>query len=519
MTIDEIQKNLDRGISIEEQAAAISSMFGRGVYPESAHLKPEDFSDAGNAEVFESIYGADLAYCDALGWLYWNGTHWERNDHKPTELAIAYTRGMLEDARAKFSESQEAFTQAQAALLQGDSDKTDTEKEKAALDAAKKYYAHAAKSRNLAHIKAMCELAKPDLLHHASEFDAEPHILNTPAGIIDLKTGEMHPNTPQAKCSKITAVSPDSVNAEIWEKFLDTITCGDGPLRGYLQMLAGMALVGKVYQEGMMIAYGNGANGKSTFFNALGAVMGDYFGTIDVDVLTTKEQNKGAALATLRGKRLVVAGELEEFQRLSPATVKRICSTDAFIAEEKYKPPESILPSHTVCLFTNFMPRVSSTDDGIWRRLFVLPFRAKIVGNSDIKNYGAYLVETCGGAILQWAIDGAVMFCRNGHKITAPDIVAEATEEYQQRENWLDNFLTDCCVFEPNAKVTGGDLLKAYKQWAKENGEYEGRRGNEIYSAMIAAGYVQTKPRNIKTWLGVRLKEDFLPRLYGNYYV
>ena len=210
--------------------------------------------------------------------------------------------------------------------------------------------------------------------------------------------------------------------------------------------------------------------------------------------------------------------ELEEFQRLSPATVKRITSTDPINIEQKYKDPETIKPSHTICVYTNFMPRVSTTDFGIWRRLFVVPFNAKITGNSDIKNYTAYLVEHCGGAILQWAIDGAVMFCRNGHAIVAPDIVAETTEEYQQRENWLDNFLADCCIFEPNAKVTAGELIKAYRQWAKDNGEYEGRRGNEIYSAMIAAGYEQTKPRNIKTWLGVRLKEEFLPRLYGNYY-
>jgi len=520
-----LSKILDRIILSNEPPEIIESLRANGATSSELYqaaidkerrsqcktFKPNDYSDAGNSEIFKQLFSSDLKYCNSLGWLHWNGSRWECNDLKPIELATDYTFGMLEDARNEYDNAQQAY---QEAIRKKEGEET----AKQALSVAGRYYNHAIKSRNLNRLKAMCELAKPHLSHQASEFDTEPHIINTPAGIIDLETGEICPNAPQAKCTKITAVAPDSKNYDIWEKFLDTITCGDGSLRGYLQLVAGMALVGAVYQEGMLLAYGNGANGKSTFFNALGAVMGDYFGTIDIDVLTTKEQNKGAALATLRGKRLVVAGELEEFQRLSPATVKRITSTDPINIEQKYKDPETIKPSHTICVYTNFMPRVSTTDFGIWRRLFVVPFNAKITGNSDIKNYTAYLVEHCGGAILQWAIDGAVMFCRNGHAIVAPDIVAETTEEYQQRENWLDNFLADCCIFEPNAKVTAGELIKAYRQWAKDNGEYEGRRGNEIYSAMIAAGYEQTKPRNIKTWLGVRLKEEFLPRLYGNYY-
>jgi len=468
------------------------------------NIKPDDYSDAGNAEIFTELYGNDLVYTNSIGWLYWNGSRWESNDLKAIDLATHYTQKMLSDARAVYHQAKEEAE-----------DCEDKDQKSAIINPAKKYLAHAEKSRSFNRIKAMTEVAKPQLIRQASDFDAEPHIINTPSGIVDLKTGEISPHSPQANCTKITRCAPNNENADIWDDFLDTITCGDGSLRGYLQLVAGMALVGAVYQEGMLIAYGSGANGKSTFFNALGAVMGDYFGAIDIDVLTTKDQNKGAALATLRGKRLVVAGELEEFQRLSPATVKRITSTDPITVEQKYRDPETIQPSHTLCLFTNFMPRVSTTDPGTWRRLFVVPFNAKITGSSDIKNYTQYLVEHCGGAILQWAIDGAVMFCRNGHTIQTPDIVAEVTEEYQQRENWLENFIADCCDVEVNYRVNAGDLIAAYKEWARSVGEYEGRRGNEIYNAMIAAGFEQVKPRNVKTWLGLRLKASASTRYYG----
>lgn len=500
----EVERLIAQGASESEITQAVIDRQDQKKDSIAEALKPDDYSDAGNADVFTYIYGANLAYCDSLGWLYWNGSRWECNDHKPLELATGYTQGMLYHARDKY---QDAMDEARSY--------EDKDQKAAIINPAKKYLAHAEKSRSFNRIKAMTELAKPQLIRQASEFDAEPHIINTPSGIVDLKTGEISPHFPQANCTKITKCAPNNENADIWDNFLDTITCGDGSLRGYLQLVAGMALVGAVYQEGMLIAYGNGANGKSTFFNALGAVMGDYFGVIDIDVLTTKDQNKGAALATLRGKRLVVAGELEEFQRLSPATVKRITSTDPITVEQKYRDPEAIQPSHTICVYSNFVPRVSTTDPGTWRRLFVIPFNAKITGSSDVKNYTQHLVEHCGGAILQWAIDGAVMFCRNGHTIQTPDIVAEVTEEYQQRENWLENFIADCCIKDKTYRIGATDLMKAYKLWAKDNGEYEGRRHNELHDAMISAGYLNIRPQNKSTWIGLKLSAQTERRIYG----
>ena len=147
----------------------------------------------------------------------------------------------------------------------------------------------------------------------------------------------------------------------MWLDFLNTITCGDASLAGFLQLVAGMASIGKVFHEGIIIANGSGRNGKSTFFNALGAVLGDYTGHMNIETLTTDRQNRGPELATLRGKRLVIAGELEEGKRLSNATVKRIASTDVIRAEQKYRSPEDIIPSHTLVLYTNHLPRVGST--------------------------------------------------------------------------------------------------------------------------------------------------------------
>lgn len=300
----------------------------------------------------------------------------------------------------------------------------------------------------------------------------------------------------------------------MWFKFLETITRNDNHLTGFLQQVAGMALIGAVYHEGVVIAHGGGRNGKSTFFNALADVLGSYAGTIDVKVLTTDRQNKGAALATLRGKRLVIAGELEEHQRLSTSTLKQLASTDKLTIEEKFKQPETVKQTHTLVLFTNFLPRVGSMDNGTWRRLLVIPFNAVISEQDSVQNYAETLVEKAGGAILSWAIQGAVGFIKNGFKLVIPDVVAMATEEYQDRENWLENFINERCIREPNARVGARALYDEYKRWAQDAGEYV-RRETDFSTAMEAAGYRRVKPKGTFHYTG--LKVD-LSAQFGNPY-
>ena len=282
-------------------------------------LCPPDYSDAGNAVVFAKVLRDTLVYVDALGWLWWDGRRWERNEHKATACAMDFSERMLREGEETSRKAQVT----QAKLLMEAAKNTESVSEWAlkgaenALKDAKAFYRHAQRLRSARQLNNMTELSKPYLLLKADCLDANPFDLNTPAGIVDLTTGTLRPHDRKAYCSRITNAVPGEKGAETWEKFLDTVTCGDGSVQGFLQMVAGMALIGAVYQEGILIAYGGGRNGKSTFFNALGEVLGDYSGSMDVRTLTTEKANRGASLATLRGKRLVITGELEEHQRLS----------------------------------------------------------------------------------------------------------------------------------------------------------------------------------------------------------
>ena len=468
-------------------------------------VRPPDFSDAGNAEAFTQKYRDTLLFSDALGWMVWNSQRWERSDHKALTLATELSGEMLADAQKEYRVALVGVAEAKAAEAEGTGKPEDMERATNRAASAKAYLTHAKQTRSAGRLKSMLELAKPAFVVKADTLDANPADLNTPAGIVDLTTGELRPHDRTARCSQITTASPGEQGAQMWTDFLDIITQGDGSLRGFLQLVAGMALHGKVYHEGLILAHGAGRNGKSTFFNALAAVLGDYAGSLDIDVFTTDKQNRGAALATLRGKRLVIAGELEEGKRLSVATVKKICSTDRITIEEKYKAPETITPSHTLCLFTNHLPRVGSTDPGTWRRLIVVPFRATIPTQGSRSNYGDILVQEAGPSILSWAIEGAVNFARNGYQLQTPDMVEEVTEAYRGQEDWVGNFLSECCTLEPEAWTPASNLYRRYREWAEGAGDYV-RRLPDFNTALENRGLAKKRTKTCNVWQGVGMQ-------------
>ena len=174
--------------------------------------------------------------------------------------------------------------------------------------------------------------------------------------------------------------------------------------------------------------------------------MGDYAGSLSTETLIThSRKNKSPEYAELRGKRIVVASELEEETRLDTATVKKLCSTDPIYAEKKYKDPFQFAPSHTIILHTNHLPNVRTMDNGTWRRLIVVPFMATIDDNADIKNYCEYLFDHAGGAVLSWIIEGARKFIAQQYKMELPKIVKDTIETYRQENNLIGNFILDEC--------------------------------------------------------------------------
>lgn len=483
---EQLQVNLETAVKFAQSEADIVSSYRR----------PYDLSHAGNAELLSYIYRDTVRYCNSLGWLSWNGQKWETSESDVLAKTIKMTGMLLRDAQENAEKNIVEID-----MLTG---------KKKYKEGAKQLLDHAKKSRSGGYIKHTMELSRAYLTIPADKLDADPYVLNTSGGLVDLRTGEIRPHDPDAFCTHIAPFIPSSKGAEEWEDFLRLITEDDAEMEGYLQQFAGMCAIGEVLHEGIVIAIGGGRNGKSTFFNALSSVLGDYATFIDSAVLTTdQQQNKEVVYATLRGRRLATCGELEEGQRLSTKTLKSLASTDNLMIKALYKDPESIRPSHHVCLFSNFLPRVSSSDLGTWRRISIIPFNATMpTGNKEVLNYSARLVENCGGAILKWIIDGAVMFIQRNCKVLVPDKVSIATREYRNREDWLSGFLSECCIKKPGAETRTGQLYEVYKVHAATNREYI-RRANEFNSAMFEAGFEQqARGGNRKFWIDIEIRRD-----------
>jgi len=487
-----------------------------------AGLKPEDYSDIGEAKVLAKEYGSELKYTTATDYLRFDGECWREDRQMALGAAEDFLDLQLADAREQVEIAEQALLGAGVSEENVKSGGKQLEKAVPdnsmgllfALMGAQTYLKFVLRYRNYKNIVNFQNAAKPMLAIDVSELDKDPNLLNTPYATFDLEkgmAGEL-PHNPEDLITKITNCSPGDKGEQIWSDALDTFFCSDKELIEYVQMTVGMAAIGKVYQEHMIIAYGGGANGKSTFWNTIFRVLGSYAGKISAEALTMGcKRNVKPEMAELKGKRLIIASEMEEGVRLNTATVKQLCSTDEIQAEKKYKDPFHFVPSHTLVLYTNHLPRVGANDDGIWRRLIVIPFNAKITGKSDIKNYADYLYDQAGPAIMKWIIEGAKKSIDANFHTDLPKVVQAAIDRYREANDWLGQFIEDHCDVDPAFEEKSGDLYQQYRFACMQTGEYV-RSTSDFYGALEKAGFRKQRRNTGRMIVGLKLKEgqDFL---------
>lgn len=470
--------------------------------PPGGSLKPCDLSSLGEARAFAADAAGEVLYTEGTGWLCWDGHKFAQSEAAVHLRFHAFTDRQLIEARKDVHAAVDALADADE-LSSGDA------RQKTAQ--ARAYLKFVQAQRNTGGIAQSLKEAAHIVTVSVDELDADPFLLNTPGGVIDLRTGQTRPNDPSDRCTKCTAVALSDKGAALWAAFVDRFACGDRELVEYLQQVAGMAAVGRVYTEALLIAYGAGGNGKSTFFNALSRVLGDYAGALSADVLTSSaNKNAGPELAELRGRRLVIAAELEEGRRLDTSILKRISSTDPITANPKYRDPFQFVPSHTPVLYTNFLPRVGSSDAGTWSRLVVIPCRASFRGQrGEVKDYCSFLVENAGGAVLAWMVEGARRFIANGCTLTPPQCVRDEVEAYRAENDWLSQFIAEQCEVGKDFTVKASDLQLAYRTYCDETGEYC-RRSNDFKTALEAAGFERHKTKAGMIYTGLRLGVEVL---------
>lgn len=489
-------------------------------YNQDLQLKPSDYSDVGQATVLAREYEGKLRYSPSTDFLVYNGRFWEESKPKAQAVAQELTTRQLEEAETEIKKATDEMMKngawellasmgpKKAAMAFSSEQARSFQK----YENATTYRNYAIKRRDSKYITAALKEAHPMVEIDQRQLDADEFLLNTPSATYDLRIGlpSAHEHTPADFITKQTTVDPSGGGMDIWQDALETFFCGDNELIDYVQEIAGLSAIGKVCVEGLIIAYGEGRNGKSTFWNTLSRVMGTYSGNMSADTLTVGcKRNVKPELAEAKGKRIIIAAELEEGMRLNTSNVKQLCSTDEIYAEKKYKDPFSFVPSHTLVLYTNHLPKVGAIDAGTWRRLIVIPFNAKIEGSSDIKNYADYLFNKAGGAILKWIMTGAKRVIEKDYHIVKPAVVEAAIQKYKDNNDWLSQFLDECCEIDSSYSAKSGDVYNAYRSYCMQVGDYI-RSTTDFYTALECAGFERKRSKSARLLFGLQLKSDFL---------
>ncbi|MCW2790409.1 MAG: bacteriophage protein, partial [Aeromicrobium sp.] len=372
------------------------------------------------------LHADRLMFVHGLGWHAWDGCRWVPDDHGMAKRAV------LDTLRGALAESLD---------------------DKGLRDDVRR-------SESASGIAGVLDIAAAlePFARTVADLDADPYLLNVANGTLDLRTLTVRPHDPADRLTKVTrAAYRPEMTGKAWEQFLATVLPDDA-VRGYLQRLAGLSLLGKVVEHIFTIATGTGANGKGTSYNAILYALGDYAHVAESDLFMTAKTNpNGASPAQmgLLGKRLVVVSETERDHKLAVALMKNLTGGDPITARPLYGKPVTFNPSHTSLMVTNYLPKVAGDDPAAWRRLRVIPFDVVIPEDQRDGRLGEQLELEC-DAILSWAVEGYRQYEQRG--MDAPEAVKAATDGYMRDSDAVARFIADCCLVNAYAYASIEEL-------------------------------------------------------------
>ena len=443
-----------------------------------------NLTDMGNSERFVARHGAGVRFVYPWGkWLIWTGARWERDDAgRVHRLAKETVRGIYAEAAAAEDEDR------RKALAQ-----------------------HATRSEAESKVRAMLELAKSEVPVSPDELDADPWLLNVPNGTIDLRTGGLRPHRREDLITKMAGAEYDpDAPAPTWAAFLERVLPGE-ELRGFVRRASGYSATGDTSEQCMFINHGPGANGKSTFQEALAAALGDYAMRTPTETLLAKRAGGiPNDVARLKGARFVAASETEEGRRLAESLVKDLTGQDTISARFMRAEWFDFRPTHKLWLSTNHKPEIRGTDNAIWRRIRLVPWAVTIPPAERDRKLPERLRDELPG-VLAWAVGGCLEWRREG--LRAPEVVRQATREYRAEMDVLAAFLGDCCERGEEESAFAGKLWDAWKRWCEETGERPETQ-KRFGGRLSERGFLNDRDSRTgrKVWFGLSLRSDWETR-------
>jgi putative DNA primase/helicase len=427
-------------------------------------------TELGNAERIAYEYGHVIKYVSDMGWLIWDGKRWKIDTKKEIERITAKV------LRSLYKSEDEAETK----------------------------WARMCERRNI-RMNSIKDLM-PLLPGEREEFDQYKYLLNVENGIVDLKTGKLQSHDRELGLTKITNVSFDEkAKCPEWLSFLDQIFQGDKELIEYMQRLIGYSLTGEITEQIMVFLIGGGSNGKSTFINTIKDLMGEYGKQAKSDTfIKKKETGANNDIARLVGARFVSAIESEDGEQLSESFVKQITGGEPVLARFLRQEYFEFIPEFKVFFTTNHKPVIKGVDEGIWRRIRLIPFNLQLPKEKRDKKLPEKLSLEMPG-ILNWVIEGCLKWQQSG--LNDPAIVMKATGDYKEEMDILGPFIYECCFINGSQKIEAKELYEVYSNWCFKNGEFA-LKNRAFYRALETKGYKRDRGNYNKYWVyGITLKE------------
>ncbi len=453
--------------------------------PRQADLR---LHDEGNARRFVDFFGHEFRYvAEMRKWLIWNGRYWQLD---------------VENAVLERAKKTADLIAAEAMAVSDD-------------DVKKALFKHARASHQEPRLRAMVKLAESDaaVVIRTASLDRDPLLLPVENGVLDLRTGKLRDHNPDDLITRIAPVVFDpKAKCPAWWKFLNRVIrthqrgrsrC-DRDLIRYLRRMVGYCLTGDASAQVLFFLYGLGANGKSTFLNVMKVLLGpDYAKRAAYDTLTFKKGGRGATndLARLRGVRAVLTSEIEDGAQLDESLVKDLTGGEVISARFLYAEFFEFLPEFKILMAGNHKPVIRGDNDGIWRRLQLIPFTETIPEDVRDPRLPEKLLAELPG-ILNWALQGCREWQRKGLQPTAR--MRAAVQEYRSDSDLLGQWVLDCCDEGPSKSVGAMDAYTSYKFWAFLNGLKP--MTNTSFGKKLKERYACRKTRERNAYVGLAIK-------------
>jgi putative DNA primase/helicase len=454
----------------------------------------KSLTDTGNAERFANRYSKTVKYVPDWGsFIIFDGHYWKvDNVNKVMEFAKQVTRDIYLEGSA-------------------------VEDLKLRNDLAK----HSSKSQQLPRLNAMIELTKSieAMIIPSSELNADDMLLCVKNGVIDFRTGEFRAGRiedyitqsapvnydPDARCPRFIQFLGETFVGDTSESMLDQVTGSErNEVIDYMQKTLGYCLTGRTGEQCLFFAHGTGANGKTTLINVMLSLLGqDYSLQTPMDTLMVKSGGNSSSnhLARLQNIRFVAATEIEDGSKMSESLIKQMTGGDRIAARFLYKEFVEFTPKFKLFIAGNHKPRIKGTDEGIWRRIHLVPFEITIAADKRDSALPEKLRAELSG-ILNWLIEGCIKWQQE--RLTIPMVMQCAIQEYREEMDTLGLWIKEGCIVGDGYKMKAQDAFKSYQRWAVENGFYA--LCSENFYGKLGERYKKTRSSKGNLYLGIKLQ-------------